>query len=630
MAADETLLYTGKFDATGIVQGEAVAEAAFSKLNTTASKAFTSMESAYSAFDQTINRGFKNIFSGWKDGPDFIGPIQKVGTVSKETGRAMQQAGYQIGDFFVQLASGQGVIRPLIQQSGQLIQSFGMWGSIIGAATSILGALYVAIKGAKTQAQELSTVDMPDWITNPKTLEATTKAWEDIANANIALSAQLDKSNAVTSTASVYLAVYSQNIKDAEAAEKAFTEAVGMSTIEFTKKITQFVSYQQYVKDVAERADAKLLDINDAYTQAVINGKTNELERLEGLENLAYEKSLRSTRGYYTAIRDDVKKSDAERKRAVDQLQQAESTQLETHNQNLSNIEATYYTKQSEKQQAAQEKLFNAQVAAREKEISELRAFQKTRDDVNADVAIRLQEAGSGSELGKLDARQARERQAMQARLDDQAKNLDLSIAQYNDYYSALDKLAQAHALEREKVVKSDADKNKKTMSDATRDLARAYVSLGEQFADAFNVGPLKTFFGWLDRIRTMVETIRAIEAATKALSLFGGGGGFAIGSLLGFAAGGRPPVGRPSIVGEHGPEIFVPDSAGRVMSNQDSKQMMGGGASYSFGDIHVNVQGGADPKAVGAAVKSAVVEASEQIEKNRNQRFYTNGTFQF
>ncbi|MBP3958336.1 hypothetical protein J8F10_24065 [Gemmata sp. G18] len=40
------------------------------------------------------------------------------------------------------------------------------------------------------------------------------------------------------------------------------------------------------------------------------------------------------------------------------------------------------------------------------------------------------------------------------------------------------------------------------------------------------------------------------------------------IGGLLGFADGGRPPVGRASIVGENGPELFVPDSAGTVIPN--------------------------------------------------------------
>jgi hypothetical protein len=53
-----------------------------------------------------------------------------------------------------------------------------------------------------------------------------------------------------------------------------------------------------------------------------------------------------------------------------------------------------------------------------------------------------------------------------------------------------------------------------------------------------------------------------------------GGGGGLfgsilgGIGSLLGFAGGGDPPVGVPSIVGERGPELFVPRVAGTIIPN--------------------------------------------------------------
>ena len=52
---------------------------------------------------------------------------------------------------------------------------------------------------------------------------------------------------------------------------------------------------------------------------------------------------------------------------------------------------------------------------------------------------------------------------------------------------------------------------------------------------------------------------------------------------LPGFAAGGRPPVGRPSIVGEKGPELFVPRQAGTIVPNNQ----LGGGGSTS---VVVNV----------------------------------------
>lgn len=60
-------------------------------------------------------------------------------------GNAIQQAGFQVGDFAVQVASGSGVLRPLIQQGTQLISMFGPWGAVIGAAGAVVGALATSL-----------------------------------------------------------------------------------------------------------------------------------------------------------------------------------------------------------------------------------------------------------------------------------------------------------------------------------------------------------------------------------------------------------------------------------------------------------------------------------------------------
>ena len=49
--------------------------------------------------------------------------------------------------------------------------------------------------------------------------------------------------------------------------------------------------------------------------------------------------------------------------------------------------------------------------------------------------------------------------------------------------------------------------------------------------------------------------------------------------AIIPFADGGRPPLGVPSIVGERGPEMFIPDQAGRIVPNH----MLMGGAGLSF-----------------------------------------------
>jgi len=78
-----------------------------------------------------------------------------------------------------------------------------------------------------------------------------------------------------------------------------------------------------------------------------------------------------------------------------------------------------------------------------------------------------------------------------------------------------------------------------------------------------------------------------------------GGGGGLGgllgtfgkwFGGLLGFADGGNPPVGVPSIVGERGPEIFIPSVPGTIIPNHALGSGSGGSVTnnnyYSVGDI--------------------------------------------
>lgn len=93
------------------------------------------------------------------------------------------------------------------------------------------------------------------------------------------------------------------------------------------------------------------------------------------------------------------------------------------------------------------------------------------------------------------------------------------------------------------------------------------------------------------------LKTIAASSGGSSLGSLFGsdytgtaGGGGFGTGADFGnmdfggfFANGGMPPRGKISIVGEHGPEAFVPRSSGYIIPNRDLGKLGGGG-----GDINV------------------------------------------
>jgi hypothetical protein len=72
--------------------------------------------------------------------------------------------------------------------------------------------------------------------------------------------------------------------------------------------------------------------------------------------------------------------------------------------------------------------------------------------------------------------------------------------------------------------------------------------------------------------------------------SASGGGGGILsdVLDILPFASGGRPPTGQPSLIGENGPELFVPDGSGTIIPN-NRLPGFSGGASYGLPEYAVN-----------------------------------------
>jgi hypothetical protein len=103
--------------------------------------------------------------------------------------------------------------------------------------------------------------------------------------------------------------------------------------------------------------------------------------------------------------------------------------------------------------------------------------------------------------------------------------------------------------------------------------------------------------------------------------ALFGNAGGSTVTgglfSLFGFANGGRPPVGKPSIVGEKGPELFVPRSSGTIVPNNK----LGGGGSTSV-VVNVDASGtdvqGDDSQAKELGTLISVAVQGELIKQQR------------
>jgi hypothetical protein len=81
-----------------------------------------------------------------------------------------------------------------------------------------------------------------------------------------------------------------------------------------------------------------------------------------------------------------------------------------------------------------------------------------------------------------------------------------------------------------------------------------------------------------LYRVLIVQQLVGSIGSSTKAGSGILGSIGNAFPSLKSNASGGALYAGQPSVVGEHGRELFVPSSAGRVLSVPQAKAAVSGG----------------------------------------------------
>ncbi len=99
--------------------------------------------------------------------------------------------------------------------------------------------------------------------------------------------------------------------------------------------------------------------------------------------------------------------------------------------------------------------------------------------------------------------------------------------------------------------------------------------------------------------------------AGTFTTASFGGGsglGGLQVTPGKQSAGGGSVHGGTPMLVGERGPEIFIPNSAGRLMNGNDSRSAMSGGGGITV------VQNNNFALGVGATARAEVQKMLPQI----------------
>ena len=176
----------------------------------------------------------------------------------------------------------------------------------------------------------------------------------------------------------------------------------------------------------------------------------------------------------------------------------------------------------------------------------------------------------------------------------------------------------------------------------AFRDYSESAKNYGKLGADAFSsiVGNMESAIdrfvktgklGFKDFAKSVIQDLIAIQLKMQANQLFKMAigaftGGSASSQLAGatltpanvtvpeFANGGNPPIGMPSLVGENGPELFIPQQSGTIIPNQRMGSAMGNQPQIIYNGPYIASMSAIDTQS-----------AAQFLSKNKNSVWSAN-----
>ncbi|MFY8183246.1 MAG: hypothetical protein ACOVKL_03400, partial [Polynucleobacter sp.] len=162
-------------------------------------------------------------------------------------------------------------------------------------------------------------------------------------------------------------------------------------------------------------------------------------------------------------------------------------------------------------------------------------------------------------------------------------------------------------------------------------EMNKSFEAIGNSVSDAFK-GMLTGAMSWKDGMRSLIGSVidqlwklfvvqKIVGFVSSALGGMtgtpssGGSFGSSTGNYLpgipANAYGGSVMGNKPTLVGERGPELFIPGGNGTIIPNSNMRGGGGGGSSFN---ISVDARGSSDPAAVRAQVQQGILEAAPAI----------------
>jgi len=492
---------------------------------------------------------------------------QRLAKVGGNKLMGLQQAGYQIGDFAVQVASGQNVLTAFIQQGSQVAGAFGPWGAIIGAAGAVAGALAVSLWDSGDAAEKLE-LDIGGLESGVGALETTVRAYIDaIEDTSTAQSAATSKIVADTKRefeAKKELLRLEVLRQEAQQAERGIQIAAAEAEL---GRLDEVQGRLDRMSDAQRRRRGGALEVqlegrdeaSAAYRQLVAEATLAEIaiERANEAIALSFDETVAAV------MADDDSGSGAREK--IDKLASSLESLRDRLEAMRERAESGAAAIGLEGEALARH---NAQV-----EVAALKQglLNKARDEGRA---LTPEDIASIDRLGSAYVEAAVSAERLKEAEEDRIEAAE-EAARVNE--QTVDSF-------------SNAITQAESFADALRNVALAFVEMAAKGA-LLGEGPLGGLQQAFSAVAAPLLSASAAPSVADQYALYGAGKR---------AAGGPVLAGRSYMVGEHGPEPFVPAIDGRILSIPQAQAAVRGDAGTGGRqEIHITLETSQDLRTV-------------------------------
>jgi len=354
------------------------------------------------------------------------------------------------------------------------------------------------------------------------------------------------------------------------------------------------------------------LAMTDAGKQAVANAQAQTTAlKATNAEALKYQQQLNDTIGMQQ-LQGDIERANLaiEKERATKVAELQKQIEVETNNKERDARVTAGITAELKKQIAEVNANAQAMSKAKTDELTKLQQQKDLMEDIlmlNQMLAndVQLKQLANQNSLIGVFGQELKDKQALIAIEDERANKAEAAYAKLRalgknataeDMRRADEAVAEAQRVadrkveiykqgrEKEKAVEQDFGKGveaaakqyEQTLTPFDK-AAKMTQSIWQNMESAINNFVDTGKFKFKDFAAAIIKDLIRIELQAQAMSIFksltGGGGGSIIGSIVGAlfggkAAGGPVDANTPYVVGEKGPELFMPKTAGNIIPN--------------------------------------------------------------